>query len=197
MTNDSKFDLEITKRLEKTPGFITLYRINLKETSEILRLEAEAERRAVLGTIPAENRGVREVFKRASVYAIAYRPEFFASFKERSHGISVMMVSGTETVGEEVLNPQRLRELKERSDVIFVGSSFVIYKEQLRRAREEVKIVLPSRPFPPLEDMVGARDIVSGSPSPPVDHYLKARMGVNMEDPDIGTVIVGLNPAQN
>ncbi len=197
MNNDAKLVLKITKRLEKTPGFITLHRINPLEISEILSLEAEAERRAVLGTIPAENRGVREAFKRTSVYAVAYRPEFFASFKERTHGISVMMVSGSETVGEEELNPQRLRELKERNDVIFVGSSFVIYKERLRRAREEVKIVLPGRPFPPLEDMTGVRDSVSGSPSPPVDHYLKARMGVNIEDPDIGTVIVGLNPAQD
>ncbi|MCL4436211.1 MAG: hypothetical protein M1503_10530 [Thaumarchaeota archaeon] len=195
--DNAELDSEITKRLEKIQGFIRLRRINLNEATEILRLEADAEKRAVLGTIPAENRGVREALKRPVVYAVAYRPEFFSSFRERTHDISVMMLSGSETVGEEVLNPQRLRELRDRSDVIFVGSGFVIYKERLRRAQENLKIVLPNRPFPPLEDVPGVCDIVSGSPSPPVDHYLKVKMGVNMEDPDIGTVIVGLTSARS
>ncbi len=194
--NNTDLDRKVAKRLEQISGFITLRRLNSEESNKVLRLEADAERRAVLGTIPAENIGVREALKRDAVYAVAYRPEFFARFRERVHGVSVMMISGGETVGEEISSPHRLSELKGRSDVIFVGAGFVLYKERLRTAKEEVKIILPDRPFPPLEDLTGVQDVVSGSPSPPVDYYLKSIMGVNLEDPDIGTVIVGLTPAR-
>ncbi|MEE9585710.1 MAG: hypothetical protein V3W09_02295 [Nitrososphaerales archaeon] len=184
-------DQKVGRILSDIPGFVALYRIGSDDAREILRLESEAEKRAVLGSISAENLGVRESLKRGLVFAVAYRPRFFASFKGRLHGSSVVMTSGGDVVGEEVTDPGRLRKLKGKGGIILIGSSFVLYKDRVRKAGGEAKIVLPGRAFPPLEDLAGARDIISGSPSSPVDQYLKLKMNVDSNDPDIGTVIVG------
>ena len=186
-------DSKVGVILAEIPGFVAQLRISVDDAREILRLERAAEKRAVLGAIPAENHGVREALSRGVVYTVAYRPKFFVSFKDRIHDSSVVMTSGGEVVGEEVKDPARLDELKGRSDVILMGSSFILYKDRVRRAAEEAKIILPGRAFPPLKNLTGARDIISGSPSPPADLYLKKRMRVDTEDPDIGTVIVGFS----
>jgi hypothetical protein len=195
--DNTELDTEVEKRLKQIQGFVTLYRISSKEADKILQLETDAERRAVLGAIPAENVGVREALKQAAVYAVAYHPEFFTSFKTQAHNASVIMMSGGEIIGEEVMDPQKLRSLRNNGEAIFVGAGFVIYRERLRRAREEAKIILPAKPFPPLEEISGVDNIVSGSPSPPVDRYLKLKMGVSTSDPDIGTVIIGITTSQD
>ncbi len=185
---------QVGRILAEIQGFVAFCRVGSEDTNEILRLESGAEKRVVLGAIPAENEGVKEALKREAVYAVAYRPKFFEGFKDRLHGSSVVMMAGGDVVGEEVTDAWRLRELKGRRDVILVGSSFVLYKDKLRRAKGEAKIVLPARTFPPLEHLKQVRDVVSGSPSPPVDYYLKLKMNVDTEDPEIGTVIIGFNP---
>jgi len=183
-------DRVVEEALRGIPGFVALHRLSQIDIATVLKLEGEAERRALLGAIRAENEGVREALKRGEVFAVAYRPEFFESFKGDIHGSSVVMLSGGIVVGEEVTRG-KLNELKGRRDVILIGSSFALYKDRIHRAGGEAKILLPSRPFPPLKHIRGLKDIASGSPSPPVDQYLKEKMKIDTDDPDIGTVLVG------
>jgi hypothetical protein len=195
--DDRDVEAEVVRSLERLPGFVSARRIESKEANKMLSLEAEAEGRAMFGKVPVENRGMREALKREAVYVVAYRPEFFSSFGDRVDSSSVVITAGGEVVGEEIFDLHRLKEMKKRGEVISLGGGFVVYKNRLRQARGAVKIVLPSRAFPPLQSQAQVRDAVSGSPSPPVDRYLKMRMQVDIDDPEIGTAVVGFTPVRD
>ncbi len=183
-------DRDINNILVNIEGFVSFIKIDQKDIQKILNMEQKAENLTALGTILAENQGVRNALSRKVVYAIAYYSIFFSNFKDDITS-SVIMTSGKDILGEEITDLNKLNELKKRNDAVIIGSSFVLYPDKIRRSTAEAKIVLPERSFLPLQSLSYAKNIVSGSPSPPVDNYLKMKMNVNCNDPDIGTVIVG------
>ncbi len=193
MNNDEQIDQEIKKIFSKIPGFEGSIKLDPSDIQKIQNLEREAEKMVVFGAIQAENQGVNDALNRQISYAIAYRPILFSSFKDKLDKSSVVMMAGKEIVGEEISDPKKVTKLRTRKDVIILGSSFVLYKEKIRKAKGESKIVIPGRTFPPLQQLENTKDNTSGSPSPPVDMFLKSKMNIDTNDPDIGTVIVGLN----
>ena len=193
MKNENKIDQEIYATLRKIPGFEGHIKLDSNAKQKILTLEQEAGKKVVLGAIQAENQGVTNALNRQITYAIAYRPILFSTFKDKLDKSSVLMMSGKEILGEEISDSKKITKLKTRKDVMLLGSSFVLYKDKIRKAKEESKIVLPERTFPPLQQLANTKDNTSGSPSPPVDMFLKSKMNINTDDPDVGTVIVGLN----
>ena len=193
MKDEHKIGQDIDIILQKIPGFEKQIKLDTNDKQKILTLEQEAEKKVVLGAIQAENQGVTNALNRQITYAIAYRPILFSTFKDKLDKSSVIMIAGKEIVGEEISDPKKITELKTRKDVMLLGSSFVLYKDKIRKAKGEPKIVLPERIFPPLQQLANTKDNTSGSPSPPVDMFLKSKMNINTNDPDIGTVIVGLN----
>ena len=184
-------DRDINNILVNIEGFVSFIKIDQKDIQKILNMEQKAENLTALGTIPAENQGVRNALSRKIVYVIAYYSIFFSNFKDDIPFSSVIMTSGKDILGEEITDLNKLNELKKRNDTVIIGSSFVLYPDKIRRSTAEAKIVLPERSFLPLQSLSYIKNIVSGSPSPPVDNYLKMKMNVNCNDPDIGTVIVG------
>ena len=193
MKDEHKIGQDIDIILQKIPGFEKQIKLDTNDKQKILTLEQEAEKKVVLGAIQAENQGVTNALNRQITYAIAYRPILFSTFKDKLDKSSVIMIAGKEIVGEEISDPKKITELKTRKDVMLLGSSFVLYKDKIRKAKGEPKIVLPERIFPPLQQLANTKDNTSGSPSPPVDMFLKSKMNIDPDDPDIGTVIVGLN----
>ncbi len=193
MKDEHKIGQDIDTILQKIPGFEKQIKLDTNDKQKILTLEQEAEKKVVLGAIQAENQGVTNALNRQITYAIAYRPILFSTFKDKLDKSSVIMIAGKEIVGEEISDPKKITELKTRKDVMLLGSSFVLYKDKIRKAKGEPKIVLPERIFPPLQQLANTKDNTSGSPSPPVDMFLKSKMNIDPDDPDIGTVIVGLN----
>ncbi len=190
---NSDLERKVRGILAEIQGFVALYIIHPEDAKIILKHEAEAEKSAFFGNSPIINIGVREALKRRMVYAIAYRPIFFESYTDELHSSPVVMMVGNEIVGEELSYSRRLTALKCRKDVICIGSSFVVYKSKVRGAKGQPRIVLPARNFPQLKDLCEARDVVSGSPSPSVDQFLKLKMGVETKDINVGTVIVGFS----
>jgi|TARA_B100001964_G_scaffold188881_1_gene210331 hypothetical protein len=193
LKDEHKIGQDIDTILQKIPGFEKQIKLDTNDKQKILTLEQEAEKKVVLGAIQAENQGVTNALNRQITYAIAYRPILFSTFKDKLDKSSVIMIAGKEIVGEEISDPKKITELKTRKDVMLLGSSFVLYKDKIRKAKGEPKIVLPERIFPPLQQLANTKDNTSGSPSPPVDMFLKSKMNIDPDDPDIGTVIVGLN----
>lgn len=192
LTNYPQIDNEINGILKSIEGFVASTKLNQKDIKEILELEEKAEKLTVFGMVPAKNQGVRNVLKKELVYVVAYYPIFFSNYKDISHSSSVIMTSGKKIIGEEIIDIQKLNEYKKRNDVVIIGSSFVLYTDKIRKSKSEAIIVLPERPFHPFNNLSNATNIISGSPSPPVDNYLKLKMNVDGTDPNIGTVLVGL-----
>ncbi|MFC1754607.1 hypothetical protein ACFL96_14620 [Thermoproteota archaeon] len=191
MNNYAQIDQDIYNILESIEGFVAYIKVDKNDIKQILELEQKAENLTAFGVIPAENQGVRNTLKRQIVFAVAYYSKFFSNFKDNLHNSSVIMTSGKDIVGEEITDMKKINELKNRNDTVIIGSSFVLYPNKIRKSTAEAKIVLPERSFLPLHSLSYAKKIISGSPSPPVDNYLKMKMNVNCNDPDIGTVLVG------
>jgi len=182
---------EIIKLVEKVllsiPGIIDFRYLDKKHFKEILRLETIVEKSAI--GIRCFNEGLREVLKRQIVLAIAHLP----NLRHPPEPI-ILWKAGEEIVGEEVWEEEKIERLKKDSNVIFLGKNFILYRDKLIRLRKaESMLVYPPVRFPELEKIELIKDLVSITVSTPADIYIKKKMGWNVNDPKIGTVLIGFN----
>jgi hypothetical protein len=182
---------EIIKLVEKVlltiPGIMDVRYLDKKHFKEILRLETIVEKSAI--GIRCFNEGLREVLKRQIVLAIAHLP----NLRHPPEPI-ILWKAGEEIVGEEVWEDEKIERLKKDSNVIFLGKNFILYRDKLIRLRKaESMLVYPPVRFPELEKIELIKDLVSITVSTPVDIYIKKKMGWNVNDSKIGTVLIGFN----
>jgi len=187
-----KLDVEVFDLLSKIPGFVSMTKVSSGDLDFIVKSESEYESRDLLGFNKVENTGVKETLKSKAIYAVAYYPLFFEASKDIQSTSSVVIVSDGKLIGEEVYDDKKLEDLRKSNNAIFLGNNFVMYKDRMRISRGDANIVLPSKSVPNLHSLQGNYSVVSGSPSSKVDYYLKNKMGIS-ENPDIGTVLVGIS----
>ncbi|MEM3061881.1 MAG: hypothetical protein QW265_05710 [Candidatus Bathyarchaeia archaeon] len=180
--------IELVKKvLLGVPGVMEVHRLDKKHFREILRLETLVERSMV--GIRGFNEGLREVLSRQVVLAIAHLP----NLRHPPEPIILWKV-GKEVVGEEVWEDKKIEELKKDLNIIFLGKNFVLYKDKLTRLHKaDSMLVYPPVRFPELEKIESIKDPVSVTVSTPADVYIKKEMGWNVNDPKIGTVLIGFN----
>jgi len=180
---------EVKRTLRGISGITGIWQPLPEDLRRILKLEKEGEEKALMGMAKGFNEGLREVLKRQVVLAVAFHPEL-----RRPSGPTVILKSGGEVVGEDVSNSERLKELKERSEVLFISENFVIYKDKLKRSTlKDMVVLFPPLSFPKLGGVNGVKDVVSAWPTVPVDLYIKGRAGWNTSDPKSGTMLIGFN----
>jgi hypothetical protein len=188
--SNSKTD-EIIKLVKKVllsiPGIMDVRYLDKKYFNEILRLETIVEKSSI--GIKCFNEGLREVLKRQIVLAIAHLP----NLRHPPEPI-ILWKAGEEIVGEEVWEDEKIERLKKDSNIIFLGKNFILYKDKLIHLRKvEHMLVYPPVRFPELEKIELIKDSVSVTVSTLTDIYIKERMGWNVNDPKIGTVLIGFN----
>lgn len=180
--------IKLTKEvLLNVPGIMDVKLLDKKHLEEILRLETIVEK-SMIG-IKCYNEGLREVLKREIVLVIAHLPEL----RHPPEPIILWKIEN-EVVGEEVWEEEKIEKLKKDLNIIFLGKNFILYKNKLSRLRKaESILVYPPIRFPELEKIELIKDIVSVTVSTPADIYIKKEMGWNVNDPKIGTVLIGFN----
>ena len=174
---------DILRRVAEVKGVFSPMLLGPEDRRSILRLEAEAEKRIMLGRISGINLGVRTVLKMDYVVAALTNMEF------EWPKATCILVCDNRAVGEVVHDKNRLRMLREKGEIVL--GNLVIYKKLYRKAsrRKMRLIILPLRVAMEIEGYW----VIVGSPSPPTDHYIKQRLGYSSENPEIGTILVGLN----
>lgn len=187
-----KLDVEVFDLLSKIPGFVSMTKVSSGDLNFIIKSESEYENSRLLGFNKVENTGVKETLKSKSIYAVAYYSIFFEASKNMESTSSVVIESDGKLIGEEVYDEEKLEDLRKSNNAIFLGKNFVMYKDRMRISRGDANLILPSKSVPHLHGLQGNYNVVSGSPSSKVDHYLKNKMSVS-DDPDIGTVLVGIS----
>ncbi len=173
----------ILRKIAEMKGVFSPTLLCPEDRKKILMLEAEAEKRIMMGKIPGINLGVRTALKMDYVVAALTNMEF--EWPEAT----CILVCNSKAVGEVVHNESRLRMLKEKGELVL--GSLVIYKKLYKKAdRRKMKLII----LPLMVSMeIEGYWIIVGSPSPPADHYIKERLGYSSENPEIGTILVGLN----
>ena len=189
--------MEINKALERVEkvlkdikGTLDVKQLSPENRAKILELEETFEEEASSESKRYYNEGIREVLERQEVIVLAHTPEF-----RHPPAPFVKWRLGGVDVGEEVWDAKSIEELKENKNVLFVGKTFIIYRDRLKNSPLKDFIVLfPSLPFPELESLNEIKDVVSASPSCPTDIYTKHIMGW---DAKLGLIIIGFDLADS
>lgn len=176
---------DIINVLNKIEGIVKIVKLSDEEKKEVERLEKEAENKVLMGLCKGINIGVREALNKKLVYACLTNMEF--KWPKTS---LVKIVCEDEIIAEDVYDEELLKKNKEEGNVVL--GNLVIYKDKLKIIKEKkdklLAIMLPL-PIPELERIKA----VVGSPSPPADKYLKEKLGIFEEKPELGTIIVGID----
>ena len=175
------------KMIKKLKGVLDVQELS-KEDKKAL-LEIESSRKGDM--IPVVNVGLEECMKQDFYLVVLKNTEF------RSPPIpTVLLVTDKGRVlGQELISPEEKEKYQNRKDAYFLSPEFVIFKpDNSTRGtqREKEFFLLPSVPFPELEDIEGISDVVSCSPSTEGDSYLKDKYGYP-QDPHIATILVGFS----
>ncbi len=177
--------IDVREELAKMRGILKTVELNNDDRTEIERLESEAENGVLMGLCKGFNMGVREALKKK--HLVGGLSDGTMQWPRSS---LIKMVCGSELVGEEIIDPARREECKERGDLV-VGE-IVFYKgkiELMREKHDEMRVqILPLE----MPDRLGP-SVVVGSPSPPADLYIKKRMESDLRDPKAGTILVGFD----
>lgn len=172
----------------KLKGIVKVALLSKEDVAEVERLEREAEGKVLMGLCKGINLGVREALGRRAVYACITN----SSLRWPKTSLVKIICDG-ETIGEDIYDEVELERLKKEGNIV-VGN-LVFYKEKMRlmkENREKISIIMLPLRIPELE----GQGTVVGSPSPPADLYLKKRLGAPQDDPNIGTIIIGVNGDQ-
>ena len=142
-----------------------------------------------MGISKCSNEGLKDVFQRDIVIAVANNNEF-----RHADVPTVCWVADGVIIGEEVPSKCNIEELKKNPNIVFIGSSFVIYKDALKFARgKDAIFIFPGLKFPELEVIPEIKDIISASPCGLADIYIKEKAGWSLTDHTLGTILIGFN----
>jgi len=181
--NSSK--IYVREELARMQGILKTVELNMEDRAEIERLESEAEKGVLMGLCKGVNVGVREALRKR--HLIGALSDGTMQWPRCS---LIKMVCGSELVGEEVIDAAKREEGKQKGDLV-VGE-IVFNKDRInimRSKHDEMRVqILPLE----MPERLGSSAIV-GSPSPPADLYIKRRMGLDTNDPKLGTILVGFD----
>ena len=156
-------------------------------------LEIESGRKGDM--IPVVNEGLEECMKR-EFYLIILKNE---EFRSPSIPTVLLVTDKGRILGQELISPDEKEKYQNRKDAYFLSSEFVIFKPDVgtrNMQKEKEFFLLPSIPFPELEEIEGISEVVSCSPSTEGDSYLKDKYGYP-QDPHLATILVGFSTKDN
>jgi len=151
------------------------------------KLIEHEERYSSLGPIGVDNLGVRSAAERDRLYFIIkdkrFRPPPIPT-------VQLVAEDGT-VIGEEIIAGKRQDAGKNEKTVQF-GKDFTLYCSRAKEKGKNSRFILPPVPFPEVEKLGFAKNVVSSSPSALGDAELKSSIGIK-DDPKLASILVGLD----
>lgn len=149
--------------------------------------------------IPVINMGVNECLNRDYTVAIIKN----ASFRPPPTATVQLVDNKGNLLGEEIVSNNQKKKYKEDEKAKFINPDFVLLKDQ-KDIEEDLKtenleknptkqaFVLPPVQFIEVEELEDTCDVVSSSPDPLADLYLKEVFDFE-DDPKLASILVGFN----
>ena len=149
--------------------------------------------------IPVINMGVNECLNRDYTVAIIKN----ASFRPPPTATVQLVDNKGNLLGEEIVSNNQKKKYKEDEKAKFIYPDFVLLKDQ-KDIEEDLKtenleknptkqaFVLPPVQFIEVEELEDTCDVVSSSPDPLADLYLKEVFNFE-DDPKLASILVGFN----
>lgn len=194
MNRRGDLDGAVVACLRSVPGVLGAARLEESDLERLLNLESDAEKRSIFGPGKLVNAGLREVLQRERVYVALTSMEFDWGCRS-----CLLLKKGERVVGEEVRDPERIRELRQVPTVWFMHDSFVVYKDRMSfpadLTERDCLFEIPSLPA----DWLVSRELevrsgspIYANPSPPCDLHLKAHYFPTHDEQGLGTILLGL-----
>lgn len=160
-------------------------------------LEIEMEKTGEL--IPVINYGVHECLNREYTVAIIKT----ASFRPPPTATVQLIDAQGNLIGEEVVNADQKRKYSEDERSTFVTPDFVLTRDpklfeydlqedRIKDNRAKQAFILPPVQFIEVEELEDTCDVVSSSPDPLADLFIKQYFNFE-DDPKLASILVGFN----
>ncbi len=133
------------------------------------------------------NNGVMDCLSRKNIIVIIKD----SRFRPPPEPTVLLMADEGMIIGMEIF-PEQKKQYLEREDVLFLSDEFVLFLDRKPKNREY--FVMPPVSFPEVEKMPGTKNVVSCSPSPPGDMYVRSLHGLP-DDPKLASILVGYDDA--
>ncbi len=141
--------------------------------------------------IPVLNTGLEDCLKREYLLLLLKNHNFRCA----SEPTVLLITAKGRILGQEVISDEEKENFRCREDIYFLSNDFVLFKNDrntLRTGGEKQLFILPSIPFPELDNIENIEDIVSCSPSTAGDSYLRNKYGYP-DDRNLATILIGFS----
>lgn len=170
--------IELLKGME---GSIHVFKLDDATRQKVVEIESGVK--ATLG-ISCLNLGVEECLNRQNVIVVIKDSRFRPPPEP-----TVLLVAdkGELILGREIF-PHERKDFEDKPNVIFLSQDFIVYTDRMPKAREI--FIMPPVSFPEVAALPGVSNVVSCSPSPPADMYVRANHGLP-DDPKLASILIG------
>ena len=129
------------------------------------------------------NRGVMKCLDRENVIVIIKDRRFRPPPEP-----TVLLIGDDDMVIGKEIFPDQKEEYLNKENVVFLSDEFILFTDQKPRKKE--CFIMPPVSFPEVERMPGTKNVVSCSPSPPGDMYVRGLHGLS-DDPTLASILLG------
>lgn len=178
------------RQLKSVKGVLSVHELTEAQLIQVRRLEEIAQKNgAANGLMEFKNQGVWDSVSKDHVVLVVADTE--QGFRDPPESWTLMVDKKGNVIGEWIRESE-IEEYKQKENVQFIGNDFVMYTDRARCG--ECMFMMPSMPFPELDDVSCARNVRSGCVSPPGDMYLKKEFGI---EGNFWTLLVGFNESRD
>lgn len=193
--NQDKVLQEVIDTINPLRGVLHVGVVNDEIRKAIIKLEMEKAGEL----IPVINMGVHESLNRDHTVVIIKN----ASFRPPPTATVQLVDNKGNLLGEEIVNRNQKEKYQNDDSVEFINPDFVLIQdkskieealkqENLEENPTKQAFVLPPVQFIEVEELPNTTDVVSSSPDPLADLFIKNYFGYE-DDPKLASILVGFN----
>ena len=188
-------DILVTNALKKAEGIIEALPLKAEHHKEIFSLEAEAEKRSLMGLGKVVNSGVRQVMDCDLVYVALTDMDF----NWGGGHPSLVLMKGEEVVGKETRDEDEIARLSTQKNVWFMHRNFVVYKDKLSFPQDIMKKIchfeipcIPAQWCTFENSQFKCQSAIHANPAPSTDLFLKEEYFGGVNEKGTGTILLGV-----
>lgn len=175
---------EVVSFISKMEGSRHVFPLMAEAKQNLLKIEESVK--ATFG-IDCTNKGVMQCLARENIIVIIKD----SRFRPPPEPTVLLVADDDMIIGMEIFPEQKAQYLG-REDIVFLSDEFILFLDQKPKNKE--CFVMPPVSFPEVERMPGTKNVVSCSPSPPGDMYVRSLHGLP-DDPKLASILLGYDDA--
>jgi len=171
---------EVIRLLEGMKGSQHVFKLDDRSRQKLIEIENNVK--ASLG-ITCRNIGVEECLKRQHVVVVIKDKRFRPPPEP-----TVLLVADDDVIIGKEIFPHERDQYKNDDNVLFLSEEFIVFMDKKPKSKE--CFLMPPVSFPEVANLPGIKNVVSCSPSPPGDMYVRAMHDLP-DDPLLASILIG------